>query len=265
MCEQVKDITRLFEDLVLDFCKTNLHNVINRLDGDKFPNMPDIEIENKLYIECTVAKKGKSSDGLTIQEPHYKKNVAAILPVIPNEIEQALMHFAHQRLANSLDSKNKQYERHKKNINFNQELARIVAITVDISELSKDYYFDYLYEDTLWKLLWDNGSNIRRQFYLDGSWADMPYKDGIEVKKQNGSTVPSGIFNYCKNNCNNISAILFISPNKIRQVNKDIKIEKEDIYLCVNKYAEIKITKDHWDLLLCPKILLEYPKCRRED
>lgn len=61
------EITKTFEKLVLNFCEANFQNIIDRTDDEKHPWMPDIEIENEIYIECTVAMKGESSDGLTFQ------------------------------------------------------------------------------------------------------------------------------------------------------------------------------------------------------
>lgn len=257
MCKQNLEITKIFEEIILNFFKTDLLNVLDKTDCNKHPNMPDIEIENKIYIECTVALKGMSSDGQTFQMPSSDENNITFSS-IPKETEQAWSHFVHQRLANRLDEKNKKFINNKKNPKFNDKLPRIVAITVDVSELSDFYCFDDIYEDALRKLLWDNSSNIKRQFYSDGSWADIPDKDGIEIKKQNGSIVPSGIFNDCKNNYKNISAVIFVSPNKVSQAKKNTKIDKNDIYLCINRFADIKITEDDKAILGYPKILLEY-------
>lgn len=253
------NIAEHFEQLVFAFFNANLSNVIDRTDGAKNKGMPDIEIKGKMYIECTIAQKGKGNDGVNWEVPIWEKEDDAAFCCVPDEVVQAWTQFAYQRIANRLKEKQDKFEKNKNSFkNFDKELPRIVALTVDLNELSHDYGYDDLYEDVLRKLLWDNGAGINVRFYLDGTSAELPHKDGVMMQSQNGSDIYSGVFNDVNFNYKDISAILFISPNAVSRAMSSGRIGIKDMFLCINRYANVIISKSDWEQLLKPKVLREF-------
>lgn len=258
-----KDISKAFEKLVYDFYSNN-ERIIDRTDSSMKANegKPDIEIKDKLYIECTVANKGEKSDGVSLTAYTFDVVNQSTWHCIPEEVEQARTKFIYQRIANRLYEKQQKFTLNEKNIN--KDLPRVVALTLNLEGLSKDYEYIDIYEDMFCKLLWDNGPGVTLRKNLGGAWYETPNKDDIVIHSNLGAELKS-IFKNNEINFKKISAVLFVCPSKVKSaLEYSLSLEVSDMFLCINKFAEKNITENDWRELGSPKILSEVPKLVRQ-
>lgn len=207
---------------------------------------PDFENDKIGYVECTVARKGRSSVGEYEVAPIDSKP-----HIVSDEMAETITDFMCARIANRLTEKQKQLKKHlytHKSIYPNR--PRIVCLTVDLIDFSHTYCWLDFWKDALYKLLYK--IDCSAMVLSTGKFHYLPInEDFIKKIREDGlySDIPIGLF--CGTEYSVISGILFVVPKMLRKEMANVNIEYDalrdsvefdycDFIWLPNPYADVK-------------------------